>query len=150
MSTYAGCGGVDVLPVFFDLSEFTVTEFGLTWPDQWGTMSWVRCKGTIAVGTISRPGEGTAIAWSSCQSTWSVVPGVGWLDASIAGLVRVIPNPPTGDYGTADCEPNPGPYYDYPVFVPSAAGVCGAAGGDPCMPEGGKESTWGGIKAIYR
>jgi len=150
VSTYAGCGDVDVLPVFFDLSEFTVTEFALSWPEEWGTMTWVRCKGTIDVGTISRSGDGTAVAWSTCQSTWSVVPGFGWLDAGTAGLVRIVPNTATGDYGVVDCESGTEPGYDYPVFDPAPAGVCGATGGDPCVPEGGAESTWGGIKAMYR
>ena len=147
--TYDGGGDVDVLPVFFELREYYVVEFGLDWPWTWGSISWVRCKGDIAVGTIARPGEGTAIDWTTCQSGWSVAPGFGWLSVSGSGVVRAVPNPATGDYGVVDCTPDD-PVYDYPFGEPYGAGVGGAAGDDPCQIKGGSESSWGGIKSMFR
>jgi hypothetical protein len=148
-STYGSCGDVDVMPVFFDLTEYRLNEFGLEWPVQWGTMSWVRCRGVVAVGTIARSGEGTAIAWSTCQRTWSIAPGLGWLAPTSPGRVCPIRNPATDDWGTVDCAPDPGPYYDYPVDV-YCAGICGAAGDDPCNQPGSAGSTWGGIKSMFK
>jgi hypothetical protein len=138
----------DVMPVFFDLVEVTVTEFGLTWPAEWGTMSWVRCKGTIAVGGILNPGEGTAISFQTCQYSWSIAPGYGWLIATGPGTVTPIPYFATGDYGVVDCQPSPGPYYDYPVCIFSA-GACGLTGDDPCFPTAVEPSTWGSIKSMF-
>ena len=62
----------------------------------------------------------------------------------------MITNPATGDYGVVDCSFDPEPLYDYPLFEPSAAGVCGATGDDPCNPKGGSESSWGQIKSMFR
>ncbi|MFZ1947356.1 MAG: hypothetical protein WAW06_07390, partial [bacterium] len=145
-STYASCGDVDVMPVFFDLTEYLVVEVGLKWPDEWGSMSWVRCKGDLSIGDIASSGDGTAVSWTICQQTWSVAPGFGWITALTPGLIHAVTNPATGDYGVVDCDFSRGPSYDYPLFEPSAAGVCGAIGDDPCNPKGGHESTWGEIK----
>jgi hypothetical protein len=149
-STYPGSGDVDILPVFFDLKEYTVTEFGLEWPPAWGSMSWVRCRGTVAVGTVIRSGDGTAIAWSGCQRGWSIVPGYGWLAANTPGVIRPVPNPATDEYGVVDCEPSPGPYQDFPAAEPCGAGIGGAVGDDPCGGGGGNLSTWGEINSMFR
>jgi hypothetical protein len=136
----------DVMPVFFDLAEITVVEFGLTWPEEWGTMSWVRCKGTIAVGGILNPGDGTAISWSTCQYVWSMAPGYGWLIATGPGMICPIPYYATGDYGVVDCiSPVE---YDRPMCV-FCAGACGATGDDPCLPTAVEPSTWGSIKSMF-
>jgi len=142
---------VDVIPVFFGLSQYTVVEFGLTWPEEWGSCSYTICTPTINVGNIVYPGEGIASAWSTCQSGWSVTHGFGWLAPTGPGMISVIPDSATGDYGAVDCgDP---PYYDRPDSVYSA-GVWGASGDDPCAepergePEGAGES--GGIRGYYR
>ena len=147
--TYVGCGDVDVVPVFYDLREYTVTEFGLEWPSQWGSVSWVRCRGDMAVGTIARSGDGTAVAWSTCQRTWAIAPGFGWLAAASGGSVCPIQNPVTGDWGTVDCASDPERDYDYPASV-YCAGICGVAGDDPCNQPGSSKSSWGGIKAMFK
>lgn len=148
ITTWPGCGDLDVMPIFFDLVEITVTEFGLDWPDEWGTMSWVRCKGTIAVGGILYPGDGTAISWQTCQYAWSQAPGYGWLVAMGPGIVYPIPYFATGDIGVVDCAPSPGPYYDWPAGYYSA-GICGYIGDDPCAPDATVPSTWGAIKTLF-
>jgi hypothetical protein len=149
-TTYPGCGDVDVVPVFFDLVEVTAVELALEWPREWGSMSWVRCKGDIDVGGIVRSGDGTAIAWTACERAWSIAPGFGWLTAYTPGVVRAVPHPSTGDYGVVDCGRMPDQVYDYPKWEPGVAGVCGATGDNPCVPKGGAETTWGGIKSIFR
>ena len=152
-TTFPGSGvPVYVMPVFYDLVEFTVTEFGLQWPALWYTMIWARCKGDIAVGGISQPGDGTAISWSACQTMWSICPGVGSFanPAYVTqGQVCPIPYFATGDYGVVDCQPSPGPYYDYPEFA-HCAGIGGIIGDDPCEVTATQPSTWGEIKSIFK
>jgi hypothetical protein len=147
-TTWASLGDLDAMPVFYDLVGYSVTEFGLTWPWIWGSCSWIRCKGDIAVGTIYYPGDGTSIAWTTCQTGWGIAPGAGWLIATEPGMVCPIPYYATGDYGVVDCSPSPGPYYDYPVTV-SCGGV-GMVGDDPCRAVATESSTWGEIKSMFR
>jgi hypothetical protein len=138
VTTWKGSGDIDIMPVFYDLTEFTVVEFGLMWPAEWYSMSWVRCKGDLAVGGVGLPGEGTAIAWSTCQKSWAANPGFGWLIAPTPGRVYAVPNPATGDYGVVDCSSSPGPYYDYPIYT-TYSGICGLMGDNPCRPVRAKE-----------
>ena len=149
VSTYAGCGDVDAIPVFFDLVEYCAVEFGLEWPAEWGTCEFAICKGDLSVGGITNPGDGIAIAWTACQYTWSVAPGVAWLLASGPGEIWIRPNPSTGDVGVVNCAPSPGPYYDYPIAV-GKGGVCGTLGDDPCHCTKLQPTTWGAIKAMFK
>ncbi|HVP58259.1 MAG TPA: DUF11 domain-containing protein [bacterium] len=150
-TTYAQSGDLDALPVFYDLTEYTLTEFGLEWPAAWGSCSFTRCKGDLAIGGIVHSGEGIAIAWTACQYGWAVAPGYAWLTATGAGRIGICPNPATGDFGVVNCAPEPGPYYDRPVAV-SGAGVGGVPGDDPCplTPPHVEGTTWGAIKAMFK
>ena len=160
--TWAPLGDLDAMPIFYDLVAYTVVETGLQWPEAaWGSGSWVKCKGDIAVGVIQHtavpevPAEtegatnGTAVAWSTCQYTWGVLPGFVWLAATTPGKICPVPNPRTGDYGFVDCTPTPGPYYDRPFCI-SCAGIGGLIGDDPCRPTATDESTWGQIKSMFK
>jgi len=147
--TWAAQGDLDVMPVFYDLASYSAIGFGLTWPAEWLTMSWTRCKGDLAVGGISNPGDGTGITWTVCQTSWSIALGAGWLYASGAGSVCPIPDPATGDIGVVDCAPSPGPYLDYPMCL-SCAGIGGVIGDDPCRPTATQPSTWGEIKSMFK
>ena len=133
VTSRAGLGDLDAIPVFFDLTEYTVIEFGLTWPSEWLSMSWFRCRGSLAIGTIVNPGDGTAISYGLCTSSWAAAPGYGWLASNSAGTITMIPNPATGDIGVVDCAPSPGPYRDIPI-ANYYAGVGGVSGLDPCVP----------------
>jgi len=144
---YEGGGDIHVVPVFFDMTEFTVIEFGLTWPAEWLTMSWFRCKGSLAIGTITNPGDGTAISYGLCQSLTNTACGYGWLIPTGPGLIVPVPNPATGQMGVVDCAPSPGPYYDVPMCV--SAGGYMMPGDDPCRPTATEESTWGSIKSMF-
>jgi hypothetical protein len=152
-TTYSGTGDIDVVPVFFNLTEYKLVEFALTWPAEWGTCEYVTCTPTLDVGHISDPGDGIASAWTSCQTGWSVCHGYGWINATGAGNISVLPNPATGDYGVVDCAPEPGPYYDRPDTV-FAAGVGGTSGDAPCGGEGWDNGEGRGqsgeIKGYYR
>lgn len=152
-TTYSGTGDVDVVPVFYGLTEYLAVEFGLTWPSEWGSCDYTKCTPTLDIGGITHPGDGMASSWTTCQSGWAVSHGYGWLNATGAGSVSVVPNPATGDYGVVDCAESPGPYYDRPDTT-FAAGVGGSDGGDACSG-GGRDSGEGAgqsgeIKAYYR
>jgi uncharacterized repeat protein (TIGR01451 family) len=147
VTTYPACGDFDVVPVFYDLAEYGVVEFALQWPVDWGTCSFVRCKGDIAVGEIVHAGDGIAVAWSECQYTWAVAPGVGWLLAAGPGEILPCPNPATGDLGVFDCAPSP--HHDYPTAI-SRACIGGRPGDDPCRPAQLEPATWGAIKATFK
>lgn len=139
----------DVMPVFYELNEYTLVEFGITWPLEWGEDSWVRCKGTIAIGGIMGPNSGTAISWSTCQRSWSIAPGYLWMLATGPGVFSIVANPATGDCGVADCADSPGPYYDHAVATFSG-GCCGSIGENPCTTTDVKPSTWGQIKSQFK
>jgi hypothetical protein len=148
--TYGGCGEVDVMPVFYDLYEFKSVEFGLRlWNDPSLSIFWTRCKGDAAVGTISRSGDGTVITWTTCQRTYSVAPGYGWLTVNEREFVCPVPNPVTLKCGVTDCQSAPGPYFDWSEEY-SCAGICGSVGDDPCRPDAADKTSWGAIKAIFR
>jgi hypothetical protein len=153
--TYAAGGDVDVMPVFFDLTNYTVVECGLIWPEGvWGSGSWVRCKGDVSVGSIAHSADqvaqdpatrGTAIAWSLCQTGFSNAPGYCWLAVTTAGRVCPAPDPPTGDMGVVDCNS----IYEHPVQT-YCAGIMGAAGDNPCLTSAVEQSTWGQIKSVFK
>jgi hypothetical protein len=159
VTTWTGFGDVDVMPVFFDLAAYTLNETGLIWPEaSWGSGSWVRCRGDLAVGTIQHSADqagfdpqtrGTAISWSTCQLSPASAPGYCWLTVNSPGLVWPEANPVSGDCGVVDCAAAPGPYYDWPIAA-HCAGIGGMIGDDPCMPVAGEPGTWGGIKSIFR
>ena len=149
-SHWANGGDLDAMPVFYDLTQYTVVETGLTWPVEWGSGSWTKCKGDLIIGTIINPGDGVAIAWTVCQTGWGISPGYEWLAATDAGRVCPVVDPPTGDFGTVDCTPDPGPYYDRPTCI-GCGGVLGAVGDDPCnLPSAAEPSTWGNIKTMFK
>ena len=149
IATRAPLGDLDAMPVFYQLTSYTVHEFGLTWPIEWGSGSWIRCKGDIAVGGIVYPGEGTAIAWTSCQVGWGLATGALWLTATGPGYITPVPNPATMQIDVVDCTPTPGPYQDFP-FCFNRGGVGGFIGDDPCLPTANEPSTWGQIKSMFR
>ncbi len=152
-TTYSGTGDISVVPVFFDLSEYTVVEFAITWPAEWGSCEYVTCVPTLDIGGIVNPGDGIASAWTSCQTSWAVCHGYGRLSATGDGYISVAPNPTTGDYGVVDCSPEPGPFYD-PPGATFSSGIGGADGDDPCEEQDRKNGEGmgqsGEIKGYYR
>jgi hypothetical protein len=148
--TYAGCGDVDVMPVFWDVVAFTEVEFGLRWSHPSASMLWTRCAGDVAQGTISHPGDGTIIVWSTCQTPFSVAPGYGWILVSSPEYICPCPNPETGSFGMTDCSPAPGPYFDWPIWGGYCGGICGGIGDEACRPDAAEPSTWGAIKAMMK
>jgi hypothetical protein len=147
--TWANLGNVEVMPVFYDLASYSAIGFGLSWPAEWASMSWTRCKGDLSVGGIVYSGDGTGITWTACQTSWAVCLGFGWLASTGAGSVCPIPDPATGDIGVVDCTPSPGPYLDVPMCI-SCAGIGGTLGDDPCRPTATQPSTWGEIKSMFK
>lgn len=127
-TAFIGTGDVDVIPVFFELCSYTAVEFGLSWPADWGSCSFVSCgTGTVA-GTIRNPGDGIIKAWSTCQTRSSVPLGYGWLTAGGSGRVELV-DPPWGKLGVLDCADTL-----HPLFGAFSAGVGWIPGDEPCLP----------------
>ena len=147
ITTWSSLGDIDVIPVFYNLVAYREVGLVVTWPPEWGSMSWVRCKGDAATGNLVHSGDYTDISWTSCQYKWSAAPGYGWLHATTRGSICTSRNISHWCI-VIDCSPPPGPYWDWTCI--SCSGVGGWIGDDPCMPSSGVEpSSWGGIKALF-
>jgi hypothetical protein len=143
-------GNIDAIPCFFDMTNFTVLEFGLTWPAEWGSASWFKCKGALWIGSITNPGDGATVSYGPCQTgVTNTTPGFAWLAPSGPGLITPVPHPGSGKLIVVDCTPSEvgGPYMDVPQCV-SAGGYL-MPGDDPCRPTATEESTWGSIKSMF-
>jgi hypothetical protein len=123
--SYPGTGEIDFIPVIYNLDGYLRLEFGLTWPEEWGSCQFTVSAGDIWAGGITEPGEGIMIGWGSCQRTWSVSAGYGRLVATGPGRICPIPNPTSRRLGTVNCA-SPEAAFD------SAQGVyCAGVGGAP-------------------
>lgn len=143
--TYPGIGDIDLIPVYYDMVEYMEVGFTLWWPTEWGPMSWVRCRGDAATGTLLNPGDHTHITWTSCQWHWSEAPGYGWVHATgwaYLGASRA---------SAVDC----GNWWGYPVtdeICCTWSGVGGMVGDDACRPFDSEieETSWGAIRSMFK
>jgi len=150
VTTLNGCGDIDFIPVFFDLNEVTGIEFALTWPAEWGSCAFTACYYDTRAGGITNPGDYVSLGWSTCQRTWSIAPGYGWLAPSGPGLINPLPGGPNHSMGVWNCEQGLGlPWRDSPSVV-YRAGVCGEIGDTPSGTMSTKPTTWGAIKAMFK
>lgn len=143
--TEAACE-VDVFPVFFGLDEARGFEYGLTWPEEWGSISFTSCS-DMTIGALVHPGDGISQTWSECRTDNIIFTGYASLDAAGPGLIEVIPHPENGGPRVVTCH-----YGSYTTMYTFSGGVCGAEGEEPCPggPQSVKPVTWGAIKAMFR
>jgi hypothetical protein len=129
-TSYIGTGDIDIIPVFFELDYYTVVEFGLSWPADWGTCSFMSCGSGTVLGNISNPGDGIVKMWQTCQVDWSVPVGYGWLAAQSPGRVTFTESPwVLGDrIGVTDCAQK-----FSTLRGTFAAGVGWIQGDEPCI-----------------
>ena len=149
VTTYAGCGDLDFIPVFFDLNEVMVAELAVTWPAEWGSCAFTVCPCDAWMGGIADPGDLVALTWTSCQRGWAIVPGIGWLNATGAGLISPVPAEPDGNIGVTNCADWANQVYDTTRVI-YRAGVCGEIGDPACGPMPTEPTTWGAIKAMFK
>ncbi len=119
---------VNAFPVFFDLTEYQMVEYGLSWPAWVYSAVWYDCC-DATIGEIRWPGDGVVQTWGECRSEWAAVPGYVWLYADGPGYVCVYPHPASGRICVYDCSGG----VDGPM-VWICAGVYGALGDAPCSP----------------
>jgi hypothetical protein len=147
VTSYGGCGEFDAFPVFFQLAEASMIEYGLNWPPDWGSCVYASCTGDNVIGDIVRPGDGMIHEWNDCQEVWGVIAGYAWFDAPPApGVIVPTVNPVSGRFGVTDCNGS----WDLAIGTASS-GVCGVPGDDPCdcgCPADPK--TWSEIKALFK
>jgi hypothetical protein len=116
----------DAFPVFFDLTEYTGCELGMTWPAWSYSAAFTSCSDFV-IGEITQPGDGSSHTWSDCH-TGVAVPCFIWLYADGPGFVCPTIHPGTGAISALDCS--------YEIDNATAlfcAGVYGATGDDPCV-----------------
>jgi hypothetical protein len=145
ITTYPGFN-FDAFPVFFDLVEYLGLEYGMCWPAEWMySAAFVNCA-TLIIGDIDWPGSGVSQTWTSCQPGPTAIPGWAWMYAwPTPGFVCICAHPQSEAILVLDCaeglnEPD----------CNFCAGVYGYIGDDPCFVTGSEQSTWGGIKGIFR
>jgi hypothetical protein len=146
VTTYEGCGEVNIFPVFYDLTEVAGIQHGLTWPESWGSCTFTQCAGDLTLGEIVNPGDGISCKWEECQDVSVVVTGYGSLSAISPGEIRIVPNPSSSLISTTDCH-----FIDSPPAQTFYAGACGVDGENPCGGTVGTvPKTWGQIKSMFR
>jgi hypothetical protein len=154
--TYWDCGEVDVFPVFIDLDEYWGVEYGMTWPEEWGTCMFTPCNDGVTIMAFDcygahdafDPGDGMSQAWSSCMAGPCALPGWGWFTASTGGLVCVVRHPMLiyEEAVVLDC----GEVRDQVNWC-YCGGVCGVMGDDPSEGHSSvEEEGWGQVKALFR
>ena len=125
-TTYAGCGDMDVFPVFYDVNEYKGVEYALEWPGS-ESCAFTSCS-DLMIGGIVWSGDGISQVWFDCKPGPTAVPGWGWIHTMEPGLVSVAPHSYTQEVQILDCLEG----VDQPVYR-AGAGVCGFAGDDPCF-----------------
>ena len=125
VTTFDGCGDVDIFPVFFDLAEYQGIEYGIVWPGS-ETCAFTSCS-DLHIGGIVNPGDGISHAWYTCHTDPIVVPGWGWLPATEYGMICLADHPTAGGINLGDCSGE----LDEVITV-FCAGVCGQEGDSPC------------------
>jgi uncharacterized repeat protein (TIGR01451 family) len=145
VSTEPACE-VDFFVVFFGLDECQGFEYGLTWPEEWGSISFVSCS-DMTVGAITHPGDGISQTWSECRTDNLIFTGYGRVDATGPGRISVIEHPTWYAPKVITCH-----YGAYPALLSFSGGVCGAEGDQPCNtgPQRVQPTTWGAIKAMFK
>jgi uncharacterized repeat protein (TIGR01451 family) len=143
--TEAACE-VDFFTVFFGLDEYQGFEYGLTWPAEWGSISFVSCS-DMAIGEIVHPGDGISQTWSECRTGNLIFTGYGRVDATGPGRISIIAHPTWYAPKVITCH-----YGSYAASVSFSGGVCGAEGDEPCPggPQRVQPTTWGAIKAMFK
>ncbi len=136
---------VDVFFVVFSYDSLTGVEFGLEWPQDWGTGFTCHC-GDLAAGGISRPGDAMTLTWETCQSNgsrpacWPIA--WTWLSPSSDGEVEISPySLVVTDCAFAEAEPDS--IFNAGLNVDPYEGPPG--GGVAVEP-----TTWGALKAMFR
>jgi hypothetical protein len=143
--TEAACE-VDFFTVFFGLDEYQGFEYGLTWPAEWGSISFISCS-DMTIGGIAHPGDGISQTWSECRTDYLTFTGYGRVDATGPGRISIIAPPTWYAPKVITCH-----YGTYDVMMSYRGGVCGAEGDQPCGtgPQRVQPTTWGAIKAMFR
>jgi hypothetical protein len=104
---------LQVFLVVFDYDSLSVLEFGLDWPADWGSASFHACSSPLQVGSIANPGDGVALAYTTCQV--SAARGGArprfwptcwvWLTPRSNGEIGIIRNRQSDYLAVTDCRP---------------------------------------------
>jgi hypothetical protein len=152
----ATCPGndVDFFPVFFNLVEYQGFEYSVEWPGTY-SCNFISCSYST-IGSIVWPAgavppetnqDWIGQAWEECQPHTIAIPGWGWIFEPGPATIRIVACTSTYGLYIGDCRWPSG--LNQPVCY-FAAGIGGALGDEPCGPSTIENTTWGGIKAIFK
>jgi len=141
----------DVFVVLFSYDGVSAAEFGLTWPQEWGSTWYTFVCSDGHLGDIRNPGDVAALAWYDCQSV-PVSPEyypIAWafLTATTPGEIGILPGSSRDEVLVAACKAQG--FVETAVESVFHAGI----GSLPYMgpPKVATEpTTWGAIKAMFR
>lgn len=140
---------IDVFFVVFGFDSIAGVQYGLVWPEAWGSATTTYCS-DFAIGSIVNPGDGMAMTWVSCQ-IGGAVPAfwpVSWsyMVPTSEGEIKISDNRTASALTAFSC-----------LFVESEPESVFYAGinVDPYEgPPGGEVAiepkTWGQVKAMFR
>ena len=140
---------IDVFFVVFDFDSVTGVQFGLTWPEAWGSAATTYCA-DFAIGTIVNPGDGMAVTWGDCNllgskpSFWPVT--WSWILPNSDGEIEIGDNPSTSALTTSSCafiEAEPDSIFNAGINVDPYEGPPGGSVGI-------QPTSWGAIKAMFK
>jgi hypothetical protein len=134
---------VDAFTIHFSLTAHLGTSYGVCWPVAWGAAAFNNCS-DLVVGAIINSGDGAAHTWTACDYSGVAVSSYLWLYA-YGGMICPCMHPETGMNEVLDCWQGK----DSPICYFCAYAGGPGLGDDPCSPTATKQSTWGGIKAIF-
>jgi hypothetical protein len=143
------CEDIDVFFVIFGFDSLRGVQYGLVWPEGWGSASTTHCA-DFAVGSIVNPGDGMAMTWSGCQlagavpAFWPVA--WSWLLPASEGQIQISNNPATDALTVSSCS--------FEEAEPESVFFAGVNTdpyeGPPGDGVGIEPTSWGQIKAMFR
>lgn len=151
----AETGSYDVLVVAYNYDGLRAVRYALDYSGvadatfgSFNSCTYTQISGARAAGLF-----GVSQAWSACQAPAAPGEGVviGWLELwGGAGRIDIVPDTGTSSVQAIDCSFAMDAVFNvHPAFVGGAA----AADGDtsPCgQILANEETTWGGVKTLYR
>lgn len=150
----AGVGTLDVIPVVYNFSGITAVEFGLDWATTSYLYSpiWTKCS-DLEITRVGTTDFSTQLVWNTCLSSAGGTSGkaTGFVRLSVvAGPQAIMIKPAdSGSMQSVDCQ-----FLADPIHTAHHGGQGGAVvpGLAPCVlgPTATEQTTWSGVKALYR
>jgi hypothetical protein len=148
-------GSCDVIVVAYNFTGMTGIQYGLDYSGVSGaTFGTFHSCSTAQIRTSDAAGlYSVAQAWSTCQAPPQSGAGVmvGWMELwGGSGRIDIVPDPAAGGVVSVDCDMIVGAVAGtHPGFIGGAEALSGDT--SPCgQILAAEETTWSGVKTLYR